>query len=398
MCNLGIEKQKGIATLQNVLSLVFLAVIGKKRVIKVEKVKDRGIAVLAGFSKLPSKSSLYGFLDKISVASAEKFGIACAKAFKKQGIFNGRTVNLDGHLISYFGDLKIVKDKHPTRNVIMRGIKAFIIQDQDTGNPVFGRVEYPRQGLKPATVAVPMLEIARNILPDLEKVVFDKWFSVGSLLEYLDKKMNLKYVTLIKLYDNRIEEMKSIPKAEFEPLVGTDRLIAFKDTTLRNFSGSMKLIVVCFLEEGIEKYHGYLTNDYESREVQILNEKSWRWRIENFFKDFDFLGLDALPSIELNKIAAMIALKLFAFNLMACLKQDMEGEFEKLTVESLFEEIIAFPALVKAKGDRIVVTFYGNYKEKHRVAVETLLRILDESGRNLPVSWLGNRRIEVRFK
>jgi hypothetical protein len=26
--------------------------------------------------------------------------------------------------------------------------------------------------------------------PEMEKVVFDKWFSVGSLLEYLDKKMS----------------------------------------------------------------------------------------------------------------------------------------------------------------------------------------------------------------
>ena len=116
------------------------------------------------------------------------------------------------------------------------------------------------------------------------------------------------------------------------------------------------------------------------------------------FKGFDFSGRDALPSIELNRIAAMFTLKRFALNLMVCLKRDMEGEFEKLTVESLFEEIIAFPALVRAKGDRIVVTFYGNYKEKHRVAVETLLRILDESDRNLPVSWLGNRKIAARFK
>jgi hypothetical protein len=138
--------------------------LAKKRVIKVEKVENRGIAVLAGFSKSPSKSNLYGFLDKTTAAQAEKFLIACAKAFKKESIFKGRTVNLDGNLISYFGDFKLVKDKHPTRNAIMRGIKEFIIQDQDTGNPVFGRVEYPRQGLKPATVAVPMLEIARNIL------------------------------------------------------------------------------------------------------------------------------------------------------------------------------------------------------------------------------------------
>ena len=37
------------------------------------------------------------------------------------------------------------------------------------------------------------------------------------------------------------------------------------------------------------------------------------------------------------------------------------AEFGNLTVESVFEEIIDFPAVVKAEADRIVVTFYGNY-------------------------------------
>ncbi len=223
-------------------------------------------------------------------------------------------------------------------------------------------------------------------------------FCVGSLLEYIDKKMNLKYVTLIKLYENRIEEMKSIPTEEFKPLIGSDRLIAFKDTTLRNFSGSMKLIVVRFFEDGIEKYYGYLTNDYESSEEQILEEKSWRWRIENFFKNCDFLGIDALPSIELNKIAGMLAMKIFSFNLVACLRKDLGGDFEKMTVESIFEEIIEFPALVKTNGDKIVVTFYGNYKDSHKAAVQKLMKKFDETGMNAPISWMGDRRIEVRFK
>ena len=272
----------------------------------------------------------------------------------------------------------------------MRGIKAFIIQDQDTGNPIFGRVEYPRKGPKPETVTVPILEIARDILPDIKKVVFDKWFSVGSLLEYLDKNMRLKFVTLMKLYENRIEEMKSIPVEEFKSLVGTDRSIAFKDTTLRNFSGSTKLIVAKFFDGGEEKYHGYLTNDYEESEVQIIDESRWRWRIENFFKECDFLGLNALPGIELNKIAAMMAMRLFSFCVLACLKNDVGREFEKRIVESIFEEIIEFSALVKAKGDRIIVTFYGGYKEGHKVAVETLMGWLDESGQNVPMPWRGN--------
>jgi len=96
-----------------------------------------------------------------------------------------------------------------------------------------------------------MLEITNDILPGIEKVVFDKWFSVGSLLEYLDKKMDLKFITLVKLYENRLEEMKDIPNEEFRPLIGTDRLIGFKETNLRNYSGSMKLIVVRFFEDGI---------------------------------------------------------------------------------------------------------------------------------------------------
>jgi len=395
---LGIKKQNGIPIIQSVLVVIFLAIVGKKRVSKGEILKDYGIAAIAGFSKMPSKSYLHKFLDQITVSCAENFQIFSAKAFDKLGIFKGKIINLDGHFIAYFGKSKIGKDKHPTRNISMNGIKTLFAQDQETGNPVFASVAYPRKGLTPENVTIPMLEIVKDILPGIEKVVFDKWFSVGSLLEYLDKKMGLKYVTLIKLYENRIEEMKSIPKEKFKPLIGTDRQIAFKDTNLRNYSGNMKLIVVSFLEDGVEKYYGYLTNDYVSTEEQILDQQSWRWRIENFFKNCNFLGFDALPSVELNKIAALLSMKVFSFNLIACLRKDLGENFEKMTVESIFEQIIEFPALVQAKGDKIIITFYGNYKNNHKAAVQKLMKKFDETGMNAPISWLGNRRIEIRFK
>jgi hypothetical protein len=54
----------------------------------------------------------------------------------------------------------------------------------------------------------------------------------------------------------------------------------------------------------------------------------------------------------------------------------------------------------KAGGDgsRIYLMILYSYKEKHKMAVESRLRKLDESGRILPVSWLGNRTSAVRFK
>lgn len=398
MCSLGVEKQKGISILQSVICLVFLSIIGKKRVSKVENLKDHGIAVVSGFSKLPSKSYFHEFLNKIMVSGAENFEIASAKAFNKFGLFKGKIVNLDSHIISYFGDKKIGKTKHGTRNISTRSIMAFTVQDQETGNPIFVRVKYPRKGLKPENLTVPMLKISKDILPNIEKVVFDKWFSVGSLLDYLDKTMNLKFVTLIRLHENRIEEMKSLPKDKFRPLVESDRMIAFKDTTLRHYTGNTKLIVVNFVDDGEEKYCGYLTNDYESTEEQIIDEKNWRWRIENYFKECDFLGLDALPSIELNKIAAMMAIKAFSFCLVSCLKIDLGGDYKKMTIESIFEEIFEFPAIVKGKSDRLIVTFYGNYKDRHKNAVLKMMQKINETGRNVPIPWLGNRKIEVRFK
>ena len=72
--------------------------------------------------------------------------------------------------------------------------------------------------------------------------------------------------------------------------------------------------------------------------------------------------------------------------------------FEKMTIGSIFEEIFEFPALVKGKGDRLVVTFYGNYKERHKNAVLKMMQKIDEAERNVHIPWLGNRKVEVRFK
>jgi len=44
------------------------------------------------------------------------------------------------------------------------------------------------------------------------------------------------------------------------------------------------------------------------------------------------------------------------------------------------------------------VTFYGNYKEIHKNAVMKMMQKLNETGRNVPIPWLGNRKLEVRFK
>lgn len=139
-----------------------------------------------------------------------------------------------------------------------------------------------------------------------------------------DKEMKIKYVTLLKLYQNRVEEMKSIPAEQFRE-TADGRKISFIHTSLRNYQGEAKLIVIWFHEDGEDKYYGYLTNDEESPEEQAVTIYGKRWGIENFLKEVIFSNIDKLPGTELNKIAAMLAIKLLGYCTVSCLRRDIGG-------------------------------------------------------------------------
>ena len=163
-----------------------MGILGKKRICRVANVTDQGLAVFAGFGKMPHSRFFHDFLDKVKTSDAEQFNILCSRRFKEMGLYKGRIVNLDRHFMGYFEKKRIGKDEHPTRNIGMKGINASFTHDQETGDPIFVRVDYP--GLKPGDVAIPMLNTTKDILGDeMETAVFDKWFSVGALLDYIDR-------------------------------------------------------------------------------------------------------------------------------------------------------------------------------------------------------------------
>ena len=319
------KKESGIPVEKAVLALLNLTIVGKKRISRVKNVTDQGLAVFAGLGKMPNSSFFHNFLDEVKTSDAEQFNILCSKRFKEMGLFKDKIINLDRHFMGYFGKKRIGKDKHPTRNISMKGVNASFTQDQETGVPIFVRADYP--GLKPEDVAIPMLNTTKEIIGDgMETVVFDKWFSVGSLLDYIDKEIGIKYITLLKLFQNRIKEMKLIPREQFREMAD-GREITFIHTSLRNYEGEVRLIVVYFQEEGEDKYYGYLTNDEKCPEEKIVSIYGKRWGIENFLKEATFLNIDKMPGIELNKISAMLAIKLVGYCTISCLKRDIGGDY-----------------------------------------------------------------------
>ena len=389
------KKENGIPIEKAVLALLYLSIIGKKRINRVGKITDQGVAVFAGLGNIPDSSFFHNFLNKTKTADAERFNISCSKKFKEMGLYNGNIVNIDRHFMGYFGKKRIGKDKHPTRNISMKGVNASFTHDQETGDPIFVRVDYP--GLRPEEIAILMLNTTRNIIGDeMNMVVFDKWFSVGSLLDYINREMRLKYVTLLKLFPNRIEEMKSIPADKFREMMD-GRRIAFIDTKLRNYEENVKLIVVWFQENGEDKYYGYLTNDEESPEEEILEIYAKRWGIENFFKEALFLNIDKLPGIRLNKISTMLAIKLIGHCIVSCLRRDIGGDYSKTEIEGIFEKFLNIQAFVQSKGQTIHIT-YHRYPPELEALFQNISEKLKNKGIDPKIPWLNNKQLQFHFK
>ena len=173
------------------------------------------------------------------------------------------------------------------------------------------------------------------------------------------------------------------------------RQIAFIHTSLRNYQGEAKLIVVWFQEDGEDKYYGYLTNDEESLEEETVAIYGKRWGIENFLKEAIFLNIDKLPGTERNKISAMLAIKLVGYYTVSCVRRDIGGDHAKMNIEGLYEKILNIPAFVRSKGKK-------NPRYRYPPELMPLFQGLNEKhkskGINPKIPWLNNKIIEFHFK
>ena len=102
-----------------------------------------------------------------------------------------------------------------------------------------------------------------------------------------------------------------------------------------------------------DKYYGYLTNDEGTPEEQTVTIYEKRWGIEHFLKEVIFLNLDKLPGTELNKIAAMLAIKLVGYCTVSYLRRDIGGDYAKMEIEWLFEKFLNIQAFVSGKAHHI---------------------------------------------
>jgi len=225
----------------------------------------------------------------------------------------------------------------------------------------------------------------------------DKWFSVGELLDYINKNHH-QFITLIRRSKSRIEEMEKIPADKFSAIAEKKGITCIK-TNIRNYTDELRLIVIEEIIDNTKHYFGYFTNDYKKNKLSVISDYSKRWGIEFWFNEGDFIGLNSLPSIELNTVTTALALKMAAYYAVNNFRANLGNAFAAYNIESIFEKFFNKQALIILKKDVIEVTMFGHpYSDILNSIYQDLSNKLLKKNINPNIPWLNNYKLQINFK
>ena len=391
---MGPPKQEGLPQERLALGLVFESIFGYTAGIRtVDTVSRADFGLLAGLPFLPSPSTQYRFLQAVPVKSALDFQTALGKRLVALGhITPGHPINVDGHNMKTY-TRKAMKHSFITQeDRYGKAIRTFYTQDQASKKPLMALAAY--SGTTVSQVTRRLAALTRDILGRDFLMVADKEWYCGQLIQDLNAQYGVAVLTPIKSSPKRLREFDAVPLEQYDKTVVGN--VATVYTTMTDFNGPLRMLLK---KRRDGKYFALITPACDLTADTAMPTYTKRWRIENFFAENAFLGVNHLPSLNLNAIQTMLSLRLLAFQVMDNFRHDLGAAYQKKTPELIHREFVdGVQGRVQLRGNVIEVSVYGFEHQAVAAAILTNLDTkLENAGVDPRIPWLGNRRLRFTF-
>jgi len=395
VASLGPPKPEGFPKESLALGLVFESIFGYTAGIRsVDTVSRADFGLLAGLPFLPSPSTQYRFLQAVSCHNALDFQVTLGKRLVALGhITPGQPINVDAHNIKTYSR-KAMKQSFITQEAHYgKAIRTFYTQVQTSKKPLIALAAYSGATVSQSTRQLATL--TRTILERDFLMVADKEWYCGQLIQDLHAQYGIDVLTPIKASSKRQAEFEAVPLDQYDQTVWGQ--IATLYTTMIHVDGPLRMLLK---KRRNGQYFALITPACDMSAETAMPTYTKRWRIENFFAENTFLGMNRLPSLNLNAIQTMLSLRLLAFHAVDNFRYDLGPAYQKKSPELIHREFIdGVQGRVQLRGNRIEISIYGF---KHETAAAALLSNLDakleKAGVDPRIPWLGNRRLRFKFQ
>jgi hypothetical protein len=394
VASLGPAKHEGIPKERLALGIVFESIFGYTAGIRaVDTVSRADFCLLAGLPFLPSPSTQYRFLQDVSVQDALAFQATLGAHLVALGqVTPGHPVNIDGHNIKTYSRQAMKHSFITQEDRYGKAIRTFYTQDQASKKPLIALAAY--SGSTVSQVSCRLAALTRDILGQDFLMAADKEWYCGQLIQELHTRYGVAVLTPVKSSPKRLAEFEAVPLEQYDQTVWGN--VAAVYTTMTDFDGPLRMLLK---KRRDGKYFALLTPACAMTADTAMPTYTKRWRIENFFAENTFLGVNHLPSLNLNAIQTMLSLRLLAFHVVDNFRHDLGPAYQKKTPELIYREFVdGVQGRVQLRGAIIEVSIYGF---EHQAAAAAILTNLDTKLKNAGVDprfpWLGNRRLRFTF-
>jgi len=167
-------------------------------------------------------------------------------------------------------------------------------------------------------------------------------------------------------------------------------------TTMTDFDGPLRMLLK---RQRNGTYFALSTPASDMTADTAMPTYTTRWRIENFFAENACLGMNHLPSLNLNAIQTVLSLRLLAFHVVDNFRHALGPTYHTKTPELIHREFVdGVQGRVQLRGNIIEVSIYGFEHEAAAAAILTNLDTkLENAGVDPRIPWLGNRRLRFTF-
>ncbi len=394
IASLGPVKQEGLPQERLALGLVFESIFGYTAGMRaVDTVSRVDFGLLAGLPFLPSPSTQYRFLQAVPVKSGLDFQTALGRRLVALGhVTPGHPVNVDAHNMKTYSR-KAMKHSFITQeDRYGKAVRTFSTQDQTSKKPLIALAAY--SGTTVSQVTRRLAILTRAILERDFLMVADKEWYCGQLIQDLHAQYGIAVLTPIKASPKRLVEFDAVPLEHYDQTLWGN--VAAVSTTMTDFDGPLWMLLK---KQRNGTYFALITPACTMTADTAMPTSTKRWRIENFFAENAFLGVNHLPSLHLNAIQTMLSLRLLAFHVMDNFRHDLGAAYQKKTPELIHREFVdGVQGRVQLRGNIIEVRIYGFEHEAAAAAILTNLDTkLEHAGVDPRIPWLGNRRLRFTF-
>jgi len=378
------------------LSLLAMKLFGRRRHSHVMScVMDEGLALIAGLNVVPKRSFLTEYSCRLDPSCYRPLMHAWFDGVRKLGLAWGNSFNLDFHTIPFHGEDALVQKHYVTkRSRRQKGILAFIAEDYEQRVFCYGNTDLRAE--QHADEILRFVEFWKERTGGLPKeLVFDSQLTTYAKLNALSK-MGVDFITLRRRSGKMLKDIHQAPlsawkRIELEGVARAYRTPRILESRIQlaDYEGQLRQIAATDL--GHEEPTVLLTNQLDRSAATLISRYAQRMIIENSIAEaIEFFHMDALSSAVAMKVNCDLQLTLMAGSLYKLLAGRVGHGYEHAKASRLFRDFVDATATVQITKDQIAVRFQ---KRAHN----PLLLSAGFQETDLPVLWLGNKRLRLIF-